>query len=197
MQGWEDCRHFVFASDVPWNFTVRWTGFSLGNNSTCSLRNEPPRLLEAEKKFLSEGPQSAAMCLTVTRSQGTPLWSDMSGQHKCATPYSGLQNIVGLREPKFIPDVCPRVPQCCFSRSTATPAQLIRGTHLSLKASPRSHSPTVQAGKFCLTFLSASPILCALQEGSTARGLCSKGFPCSMTSCRELPWLMDSADSFW
>lgn len=63
--------------------------------------------METEKRFLSEGPQSAAMCLTVTKSEGTSLWPDMGGQHKRAVQYRGLQNIAGLRQPGLIPDICP------------------------------------------------------------------------------------------
>lgn len=63
--------------------------------------------METEKRFLSEGPQSAAMCLTVTKSEATSLWPDTGGQHDCAVQYRGLQNIAGLREPNLIPDICP------------------------------------------------------------------------------------------
>lgn len=75
----------------------------------------------------------------------------------------------------YLPTIIPRVYQCCSSRSTDTSAQLIRGTHLSLRASLRSHSPQHRQGisAWLLLLLLPSRVRCgreAVPVVSAVRG---------------------------
>lgn len=99
--------------------------------------------------------------------------------------------------PWYLPTIVPRVPQCCSSRSTPTSAELVWGAHLSLRVTRKSHTAHSTGREILPDFPSCfSRLVCFAGEALPA-GLCSKGFPCSMTSCRELPWLMDNTDFFW
>lgn len=177
MQGWEDCRYFLFASNIPWNFTVRCAGFSLGNTPSDLLEICLLTCWKLRKCFSLRVP-NLLLCVWLLQSLGElpcgQTWVASTSVHwiakHCRASWTQIH-------PWYLPAITLRVPQCCSSSSTATSAQFIRGTHSSLRASSRSCSPQHRQGNFAGFSFCFSHLLCFAEGKHCPKVSAARGSP--------------------
>lgn len=128
------------------------------------------------------------------------LWSELADT--TVVPQR-TANTAGLCEPRFIPDICPYNPQGCLmlflqTNSHSCPAHLGHPPlPARLKARLGWQSPCYRQRGFAQLFSLLLPFLALCRREALAVVSAARSSPCSTTSCRELPWLMDRADFFW